>query len=228
MLKLKLQHFGHLMRRTDSLKRPWCWERLRAGGEGDDRGWDGWIASSTWQTRVWASSESGDGQGSLACCSPWGFKELDTTEQLNWTDKTTRALGLPSHSLSSSLLLYQPCSLPGRCPSAPGCFLLRTTFGQANPGPNSCHNINGGADTGLRLRKLWVPSPPLANRVSKEFTSSLWSFHVFTLKMGRRSALPSSQDCGEDFVSLPWGRALSKCSSDIYLFRSNLFRAIRR
>ena len=42
MLKLKLQYFGHLMRRTDSLeKSQWCWERLKAGGEGDDRGWDG-------------------------------------------------------------------------------------------------------------------------------------------------------------------------------------------
>ena len=40
MLKLKLQFFGHLMQRADYLKRPWCWKRLRAGGEGDDRGWD--------------------------------------------------------------------------------------------------------------------------------------------------------------------------------------------
>ena len=37
-------------------KRPWCWERLRAGGEGDDRGWDGWMASLTQWTWVWASS----------------------------------------------------------------------------------------------------------------------------------------------------------------------------
>ena len=41
MLKLKLQYFGHLMWRTDSFENPWWWERLRAGGEGDDRGWDG-------------------------------------------------------------------------------------------------------------------------------------------------------------------------------------------
>ena len=40
------------------LKRPWCWERLKAGGEGDDRGWDGWMTSPTWWTWVWASSES--------------------------------------------------------------------------------------------------------------------------------------------------------------------------
>ena len=47
MLKLKLQYFGHLMQRTDSLERPWCWERLKVGGEGDDRGWDGWMVSLT-------------------------------------------------------------------------------------------------------------------------------------------------------------------------------------
>ena len=36
----------------------WCWKRLKAGEEGDDRGWDGWLASPTWWTRVWASSSS--------------------------------------------------------------------------------------------------------------------------------------------------------------------------
>ena len=57
--KLKLQYFGHLMWRTDSLeKRPWCWERLKAGGEGDDRGWDGWMASPTQWAWVWIGSRS--------------------------------------------------------------------------------------------------------------------------------------------------------------------------
>ena len=39
-------------------KRPWCWERLKVGGEGGDRGWDGWMASLTWWTCVWVSSRS--------------------------------------------------------------------------------------------------------------------------------------------------------------------------
>ena len=63
----------------------WCWERLKVGGEGDDEGWDGWMASLTQRTWVllnWV----GDGQGGLACCSPWSCKESDTTEQLNWTE----------------------------------------------------------------------------------------------------------------------------------------------
>ena len=38
------------------LKRPWCWERLKAGGEGDDRGWHGWMASPTQWTRIWTNS----------------------------------------------------------------------------------------------------------------------------------------------------------------------------
>ena len=49
-MKLRLQYFGHLMWRVDSLNRLWYWEWLEAGGEGDDRGWDGWMASLTWWT----------------------------------------------------------------------------------------------------------------------------------------------------------------------------------
>ena len=67
------------------LKRPWCWERLKARGERDDRGWDGWMASLTQRTWVWQAPRVDDGQGSLECCSQWGHKELDTTEWLNWT-----------------------------------------------------------------------------------------------------------------------------------------------
>ena len=44
------------MQRTDSFERPWCWKRLKWGGEGNDRGWDGWMPSLTWWAWVWASS----------------------------------------------------------------------------------------------------------------------------------------------------------------------------
>ena len=47
MLKLKLQYFGHLLQRADSLEKTLILERLRAGGERGDRGWDGWVASLT-------------------------------------------------------------------------------------------------------------------------------------------------------------------------------------
>ena len=56
MLKLKLQYFGTWCEETTYWKRPWCWGRLNAAGEGDNRGWDGWMASQTQWTWVWASS----------------------------------------------------------------------------------------------------------------------------------------------------------------------------
>ena len=58
MLKLKLQYFGHWWEELTHLKRPWCWEGLRAGGEGDNRGWDGWMVSPTRRTWVWVESGS--------------------------------------------------------------------------------------------------------------------------------------------------------------------------
>ena len=48
-------NIGHLMRRIDSLERPWCWGRLKVGGEADHRRWDSWMASPTRWTWVWVS-----------------------------------------------------------------------------------------------------------------------------------------------------------------------------
>ena len=98
ILKLRLQYFGHLMWKLTHLKRPWCWERLRAGGEGDNREWDGWMASLIRWTRVWVDSGSGAEQEGLVCCDSWGRKESDTTEWLNWTEikqtwKKVKSLG---------------------------------------------------------------------------------------------------------------------------------------
>ena len=72
--------FGHLMQRTDSLERPWCWERLKVEGEGDDRDQNGWMVSLTQRTEFEQAPGVGEGLGSLACYSPWSLKELDTTE----------------------------------------------------------------------------------------------------------------------------------------------------
>ena len=58
MLKLKLQYFGHLMWRADSFEKTLMLGRLKAGGEGDDRGWDCWMTSPTLWTWVWVNSGS--------------------------------------------------------------------------------------------------------------------------------------------------------------------------
>ena len=82
---VKLQYFGHLIRRADSLEKTLMLGMMRAGWEGDYRGWDGWMASPTQWRWVWMDSGSSC-QGGLACCGSWGRKELDTTEWLNWTE----------------------------------------------------------------------------------------------------------------------------------------------
>ena len=68
------------------LKRPWCWERLKVGGEGDDRGWDGWIASPTQWTWVWASSGSWWWIGKPGMLQSMGSQRVghDWATELNW------------------------------------------------------------------------------------------------------------------------------------------------
>ena len=66
-------------------KRPWCWERLKEGGEGDDIGWDGWMASLTQWTWVWVNYRSWWWTGRPG--GSWGHKESDTTERLNWRNE---------------------------------------------------------------------------------------------------------------------------------------------
>ena len=66
-------------------KRPWFWERLKAAGEGDNRGWDGWIASLTQWTWVWVSSGSWWWIGKPGVVQTMSdHKESDMTEWLNW------------------------------------------------------------------------------------------------------------------------------------------------
>ena len=88
MLKLKLQCFGHLMWRTDSFEKTLCWERLKAGGEGDDRGWDGWMASLTQWTWVCVNSWGWWWTVRPGMLQSVGSQRVghDWVTELNWTD----------------------------------------------------------------------------------------------------------------------------------------------
>ena len=68
------------------LKRPWCWKRLKAGVEGDDRGWGGWMASPTQWTWVWASSWSWWWTGKPGVLQSMGLQRAghDWMTELNW------------------------------------------------------------------------------------------------------------------------------------------------
>ena len=75
-----------LMQRTDSLKRLWCWKMLLKAGEGDDRGWDGWMASRTRWTWVWASSGNWRWTGRPGVVQSMGLQrvEHDWVTELKW------------------------------------------------------------------------------------------------------------------------------------------------
>ena len=85
MLKLKLQYFGHLIGRIDSLEKTLMLGKIkgrrRMGRTTEDEmvGWQNQLDGHEFEQALGVS----DGQGSLVCCSPWGHKELDTTEQVN-------------------------------------------------------------------------------------------------------------------------------------------------
>ena len=100
MLKLKLQYFGHLIWRANSLeKKPWCWGRLRARGEGGDRGWDGWTASLRHQwTWVWPNSWRQWRTGKPGVLLFMGSQRVrhDWSTDLIWCTGETRKIGRAS------------------------------------------------------------------------------------------------------------------------------------
>ena len=90
---------------------PWCWERLKAGGEGDNRGWDGWMASPTWRTWVWVNSRSWWWTGRPGMLRSMGSQRVghDWATELNW-------LLTGGFATAASL-----ASLPSGTPSSPPC-----------------------------------------------------------------------------------------------------------
>ena len=97
MLKLKLQYFGHLMRWTDSFEKTLMLGKIEGGRR---RGWQRmrWLdgitdsmdmsLSKLWELVMDREAWCAAAHGGLVCCSPWGCKELDRTDQLNWTELT--------------------------------------------------------------------------------------------------------------------------------------------
>ena len=120
MLKLKFQYFGHLIWRTDSF------EKMLMLGKTEGRRRRGW-QRMRWLdgiTNLMDMSEQalgdGEGQGSLACCTPWGHKVLDMTEQLNhnrWlvstlTPEKHKSIYLAMNSVLSVSSWQCPCDMP--------------------------------------------------------------------------------------------------------------------
>ena len=122
MLKLKLQYFGHLKWRADSFEKTLMLGRLKAGGGGDDRGCDGWMASPTQWTWVWVNSGSWWWTGRPGVVQLWRVGH-DWATELNCVFFTSPFwhLGLPMLLKKKKIPVCKTCS----CNASAGHFLAR-------------------------------------------------------------------------------------------------------
>ena len=107
MLKLKLQYFGYPMRRTDSLEKTLMLGKIKGGRR---RGWQRmrWLDGITDSMGMIEQTLGvGDGQGSLACCSPWDCKESDSTKWLNWIELRVKLWVSQKIALSFNNLVFK-------------------------------------------------------------------------------------------------------------------------
>ena len=104
-------------------KRPWCWERLKAVGEGDDRGWDGWMASPTQWTWIWASSGSWWWTGKSGVLQRVGH---DWATKVNWTELKLGNIPLWNYFIFSYYL--QLCPLEFLIPMLKHCILVQACW----------------------------------------------------------------------------------------------------
>ena len=152
MLRLKLNTLATWYEELTHWKRPWCWERLRAGREGDDRGWDGWMASLIRWTWVWVDSRSWWWTGRPGVLRFTGSQRVGHgwVIELNWTETliykcSNLEEGLPwwlSGRESACQCMKQVWSLTWEDPTCCGATKLvcHNSWGYAlEPGSHNCY-----------------------------------------------------------------------------------------
>ena len=108
-------------------KRPWCWDGLGAGGEGDDKGWDGWMASLTWWTWVWINSGSWWWTGRPGVLRFIGSQRVGHDWATELTDFTGKQLKVKQSEVTQSCLTLWPHGLQPTRLLHPSNFLSKST-----------------------------------------------------------------------------------------------------
>ena len=173
-------------------KRLWCWEGLGAGGEGDDRGWDGWMASLTWWMWVWVNSGSWWWTGRPGMLRFMGSQRVGH----DWTELNWYSLNTPWPSFPSWRNPVRPLSLSG----SPLVFIK---FNSQQPFCNCVHSLVS-FPAFLNVNLLWsynmcVGNPFFSLLPSTFSPMSLWF-----------SLTPSSSGCRREEVKLMFNHQFSK------------------
>ena len=188
MWNLKPQHLATWFEELTHLKRPWCWERLKAGGEGNDRGWDGWMALLTQWTWVWVNSGSWWWTGRPGVLWFMGSQRVghDWATEMNWTEHELDRILV--HSLLSCISLCV-CSVMSDSLGPHGLWPSRLLYPWDSLGKNTgvgCHALLQRIFTtqGSNLGLLYVlHRQEITNPAGRFFTThATWeaSFHVLS------------------------------------------------
>ena len=150
-------------------KRPWCWERLKVGGEGDNRGWDAWMVSPTQWTWVWVSSGRWWWTGRPGMLQSMGSQRVayDWATELNWTDCVL--IKYPSTLLARHLVAN--IWKMGHQSQAKMTFTLFITVGKQYTERHHLPNrISGqwGVSLALLISVKSVPWPQKPHEITKE------------------------------------------------------------
>ena len=150
-------------------KRLWCWARLKAGGEGDDRGWDGWMSSQTQRTWVWASSGSWWPTGKPGLLQSMGLQRVrhGWATELNWTDavhKHVDAQRLAGTRRLMILLISPPTHQKNTLKNVHKLITLSWNLNY-----KTYHPLQAGTHSSEGMSPLW---PPLPGKAVKLFFST--------------------------------------------------------
>ena len=185
MLKLKVQYFGHWCEELTHLRRPYCWERLKVGGEGEDRGWDGWMASPTQWTWVWANSGRW-----------WRTGKPGVLQSVSWTrlsDWTAILPSLTGRTGSGHHTTVPSTSSPQHRPVAPSaeamtllaqwtCFPVWLLWGLST---TRCWMLGPWVGVGISTH-MWPPPCPREQHWGTAKTPTLTHFQHLSEPLGNR------------------------------------------
>ena len=159
-------------------KRPWCWEGLGAGGEGDNRGWDGWMASPTRWTWVWVNSGSWWWTGRPGVLWFMGLQRVrhDWATELNWTESCFGGFPGSSDSKESACNVGDLASMPG----------LRRSPGGEPGNPLQYFCLENSMDRGA----WWVPV--WGCRVGHEWATNTHTQSCFLEEISHKTPLNGS------------------------------------
>ena len=188
-------------------KRPWGWERLRAGGEGDDRGWDGWMASPTWWTWVWASSSGWWWTGRPGVLHSMESQRVGHDWMGEKQQHRNNSLGANRATTATFRRRRDPAPRNASVPQEPHSVLLRLIISDCEGAVPACfRGFTQGQRRHISHQLLSCPPRPSYGHVLSERVQLLSRVWLFVTPWAIAHQAPPSMGCSrqESWSGLPF------------------------